>query len=80
MPKKKVKIFPIFMKKKYHILITIIISVTVFVFCPLIYLTPAFDYNLFIEKNINAEFKEQIKKDNLILNKKENEEKEKPEI
>ena len=61
------------MKKRYHILITIIISVTVFVFCPLIYLTPAFDYNLFIEKNINAEFKEQIKKDNLILNKKENE-------
>ena len=57
-----------FMNKKKHILITAIIATITFILCPLIYSTPVFDYNLYAGKQKTG-FEEQIKKDNLILDK-----------
>ncbi len=55
------------MNTKTHILITVIISVAAFVFCPLFYASPIIDaaYN----KPTQGALQEQIKADNLILNK-----------
>ncbi len=60
------------MKKKTHILITIIITVLTLIVCPIIYNQPFIEYNLYTGKKETV-YKEQIKKDNLILNKSENE-------
>lgn len=60
------------MNKKKHILITIIITVFSLVICPLIYNQPFVEYNLYTGKN-QVKYDDRIKKDNLILNKKENE-------
>ncbi|MBQ6935610.1 MAG: hypothetical protein IJN49_03585 [Clostridia bacterium] len=60
------------MDKKKHILITIIITVFSLVICPLIYNQPFVEYNLYTGKN-QVKYDDRIKKDNLILNKKENE-------
>ena len=59
------------MNKKKHILITVIITVITFILCPLIYSLPIFDYNLYVGKP-HTNFEEQIKKDNSILAKNEN--------
>lgn len=60
------------MNKKKHILITVIITVFSLVICPLIYNQPFVEYNLYTGKN-QVKYDDRIKKDNLILNKKENE-------
>jgi endonuclease/exonuclease/phosphatase family metal-dependent hydrolase len=61
-----------FMNKKTHILITIIVTVITLIVCPVIYNQPFIEYNLYTGKKESV-YKEQIKKDNLILCKKENE-------
>lgn len=60
------------MKKKTHILITILITVLSFIICPIIYNQPFIEYNFYTGKS-ESPFNEQIKKDNLILMKSENE-------
>ena len=60
------------MNKKTHILVTAIITVIVFIFSPQIYSLPIFEYNIFSKKP-HYEFSEQVKSDNLLLNKRENE-------
>ena len=60
------------MNKRKHILITAVITVIVFIFSPQIYALPIFEYNFYKEKP-HYEFTEQLKKDNLLLNKGENE-------
>ncbi len=55
------------MNTKTHILITIIISVATFVFCPLFYTSPILDAAH--SKTTQGVLQEQIKADNLILNK-----------
>lgn len=60
------------MKKKTHILITILITALSFIICPIIYNQPFIEYNFYTGKS-ESPFDEQIKKDNLILKKSENE-------
>ena len=60
------------MKKKTHILITILITALSFIICPIIYNQPFIEYNFYTGKS-ESPFNEQIKKDNLILMKSENE-------
>lgn len=60
------------MKKKTHILITILITVLSIIICPIIYNQPFIEYNFYTGKS-ESPFNEQIKKDNLILKKSENE-------
>lgn len=60
------------MKKKTHILITIIITVLTLIVCPFIYNQPFIEYNFYTGKR-EAPFNERIKKDNLILKKSKNE-------
>ena len=60
------------MKKKTHILITILITVLSIIICPIIYNQPFIEYNFYTGKS-ESPFDEQIKKDNLILKKSENE-------
>ena len=60
------------MKKKTHILITILITVLSLIICPIIYNQPFIEYNFYTGKS-ESPFNEQIKKDNLILKKSENE-------
>lgn len=60
------------MKKKTHILITILITALSFIICPIIYNQPFIEYNFYTGKS-ESPFNEQIKKDNLILKKSENE-------
>lgn len=60
------------MKKKTHILITILITVLSLIICPIIYNQPFIEYNFYTGKS-KSPFNEQIKKDNLILKKSENE-------
>ena len=60
------------MKKKTHILITILITVLSIIICPIIYNQPFIEYNFYTGKS-ESPFDEQIKKDNLILMKSENE-------
>ncbi len=60
------------MNKKNHIIITAIIALIVFIFSPQIYVLPVFENNIF-EQRPRYEFTEQLKKDNLLLNKGENE-------
>ena len=60
------------MKKKTHILITILITVLSIIICPIIYNQPFIEYNFYTDKS-ESPFNEQIKKDNLILKKSENE-------
>lgn len=60
------------MNKKRHISITIIITILTLIICPIIYNQPFIEYNLYIGKKETV-YKEQIKKDNLILCKEENE-------
>ena len=55
-----------------RILITSIITLTVFIFSPQIYALPIFECNIFKQRP-RYEFTEQLKKDNLLLNKGENE-------
>ena len=59
------------MNKKKHILITAIITLIVFVLSPQIYNLPIFEYNVYNGKAY-YEFTEQLKKDNLLLSKGEN--------
>ena len=51
-----------------RILITAIITLTVFIFSPHIYNLPIFEYNVYRGKQ-HYEFTEQLEKDNLLLNK-----------
>lgn len=60
------------MKKKTHILITILITVLSLIICPIIYNQPFIEYNFYTGKS-ELPFDEQIKKDNFILKKSENE-------
>ncbi len=60
------------MSNKKRILITIFVSVLVFIISPIIYNQPFIEYNFYTGRQ-NSEFDEQIKKDNLILNKSDNE-------
>ena len=60
------------MKKKTQILITILITALSFIICPIIYNQPFIEYNFYTGKS-ESPFNEQIKKDNLILMKSENE-------
>lgn len=60
------------MNKKRHISITIIITILTLIICPIIYNQPFIEYNLYTGKKESV-YKEQIKKDNLILNKDETE-------
>ena len=60
------------MKKKTQILITILITALSFIICPIIYNQPFIEYNFYTGKS-ESPFDEQIKKDNLILMKSENE-------
>lgn len=60
------------MKKKTQILITILITALSFIICPIIYNQPFIEYNFYTGKS-ESPFDEQIKKDNLILKKSENE-------
>lgn len=61
-----------FMNKKTHILITIIVTVITLIVCPVIYNQPFIKYNLYTGKKVTL-YEEQIKKDNLILSKNDNE-------
>ncbi len=61
-----------FMNYNKRILITAIITLIVFVFSPQIYNLPIFEYNIYRGKP-HYEFTEQLEKDNLLLNKGENE-------
>lgn len=60
------------MKNKTQILITILITALSFIICPIIYNQPFIEYNFYTGKS-ESPFNEQIKKDNLILKKSENE-------
>lgn len=60
------------MNKKTHILITIIITVLTLIVCPVVYNQPFVEYNFYTGKK-ESEHNEQIKQDNLILKKSENE-------
>lgn len=60
------------MNKKKHIIITAVIALIVFIFSPHIYNLPIFEYNVYRGKQ-HYEFTEQLEKDNLLLNKGENE-------
>lgn len=60
------------MKNKTQILITILITVLSIIICPIIYNQPFIEYNFYTDKS-ESPFNEQIKKDNLILKKSENE-------
>ena len=60
------------MKNKTQILITILITALSFIICPIIYNQPFIEYNFYTGKS-ESPFDEQIKKDNLILKKSENE-------
>ena len=60
------------MNKKRHILITIIITILTLIICPIIYNQPFIEYNLYTGKKETV-YKQQIKKDNLILCKEESE-------
>ena len=60
------------MKKKTQILITILITALSLIICPIIYNQPFIEYNFYTGKS-ESPFDEQIKKDNLILMKSENE-------
>ena len=60
------------MKNKTQILITILITALSFIICPIIYNQPFIEYNFYTGKS-ESPFNEQIKKDNLILMKSENE-------
>ncbi len=61
-----------FMNYNKRILITAVITLLVFIFSPQIYASPIFEYNVFKRKP-TYEFTEQLKKDNLLLNKGESE-------
>ena len=60
------------MNKQKHIILTIIISVVTFTISPFVYNQPFMEYNFYTGKPI-SEFNEQIKNDNLILQKNETE-------